>query len=211
MKMNFFRDDVKHNRVRAGEPAPHAADGAQLGHQQGRARQDSRTREDPRAAGGKQTQIQVGKVRNLGFFILIHLRSTSSAPLAISSSPTDCVVVPFSFGFSFSSSLSPSPPLSVRPIITDLKYFTQVLGFERFEQEKIKNVVLPIGPEVKVECGGEQEESAGVDHERLRVGVEGRAVEFAHGDVGGERRDRRDDGHGAEYLAHLVGLDAATE
>ena len=70
---------------------------------------------------------------------------------------------------------------------------------------------MPVRPEVKVECGAEHEEGAGVEHEGLRVGVYGRAVEFAHGDVGGERHHRRDDGHGAEDLAHLVGLDAATE
>ena len=61
MNLNFFRDDVQHNRVWAGEPAAHAAAGAQLGHRQGRQRQDHGAREDTRAAGRKQAQIQVGE------------------------------------------------------------------------------------------------------------------------------------------------------
>ena len=41
-----------------------------------------------------------------------------------------------------------------------------------------KKVNLPIGPEVKVEGGGEDKECAGVEHEGLRVGVEGGAVRW---------------------------------
>ena len=70
---------------------------------------------------------------------------------------------------------------------------------------------LPVCPEVKIECSRKQEEGAGVEHERLRVGVKSGAVQFAHCNVGGKWGDRRDDGNGAEYLAHLVGLDAAAE
>ena len=57
----IFRDDVPDNRFRAGEPAPHEPAGAQLGHRQGRQRQDRRAREDSRAAGRKQAQVQVGR------------------------------------------------------------------------------------------------------------------------------------------------------
>ena len=72
-------------------------------------------------------------------------------------------------------------------------------------------VLIPISPEIEIECGCKNEKGAGVEHERLGVGVEGGAVQLAHCDIGGKRGNRRDDGNGAEYLAHLVGFDAAAE
>ena len=70
---------------------------------------------------------------------------------------------------------------------------------------------LPFCPKVKVECSAKQEEGACVDHECLWVGVEGGIVKLAHGNAGCEWHNCCDDGHCAEYLAHLVRSNTATE
>ena len=76
----IFRDDVPDNRFRAGEPASHEPAGAQLGHRQGRQRQDRRAREDSRAAGGKQAQIQVGRSADTYVHVLTLLTTCLNEP-----------------------------------------------------------------------------------------------------------------------------------